>query len=320
MTFEHQGLLFRRDHRLRETVADVLRPAAGARTVLAVSGVRAAGLLSALPGDAAADVRVVDRDRLYASPGRALAALHRMASAHPGGVVAVVEPPLLRGALERREWRRWESVLCTALAPSRMRLVCVHDERSLSPRDRAAVLATHPVLVGADGPRANPSYQGTAAFGSRPRAPEPLPVQGPVHRLEVGPSLPRLRQELTALGRSEGMDPDRVERMVTAVNEVAANVVEHGAGKGGVRVWRSWDRWVCDVTDECGGPADPLAGYRPSDGLRPRGYGLWITRQICDYLEITGGGEGSSVRLHFLDHRVEDLPADTGQDRAGGVL
>ncbi|CAL9449356.1 hypothetical protein SUDANB121_02425 [Nocardiopsis dassonvillei] len=319
MTFQHQGLLFRRDRWLGEAVAEMLRSAAEARTVLAVSDARVEGLLSALPEDAGSRVHTMDRARLYASPGRALAALHRLASEHPGGVLVIAEPPAVRGALETREWRRWESVLCTALAPVRMRLVCAHDERALSPRDRAAVLATHPVLIGADGPYPNPSYQGTAAFGSRPRAPEPLPVHGTVHRLEIGPSLPRLRRELTALGRAEGMDADQVERLVTAVNELAANVLEHGAGKGGVRVWRSWDRWVCDVSDERGGPVDPLTGYRPSDGLRPRGYGLWITRQICDYLEITGGDRGASVRLHFLDHRAEELPLSREEGCAEGV-
>ena len=308
MTFEHHGLLFHRDRWFRETVAGLLRTARGTRTVLALSGEHLHGLLPALPEDVRAHVHAVDRTRLYTSPGRALASLHRLASAHPDGVLVVAEPPTAHGALENREWRRWESVLCTALAPVRMRLVCTHDERSLSPHDRSAVLATHPVLIGADGPYPNPSYQGIAAFGARPDEPEPLPVHGAVHRLEIGSSLPRLRRELAALGEAEGMSADQVERLVTAVNELAANVLEHGAGKGWIRVWRTGDRWVCDVFDESGGPIDPLTGYRPFDGFRARGYGLWITRQICDFLEITGGGQGASIRLHFLDHRAEDAP------------
>ncbi|MDT0330738.1 anti-sigma factor RsbA family regulatory protein [Nocardiopsis lambiniae] len=317
MTFEHQGLIFRHDRWPDAMVTGTLRAALDADlyTVLAVSDERVDGLVSALSEDERARVRVVERERLYASPGRALASLHRLASSRSGDPVLVVaEPPSSpEGSLEAREWRRWESVLCTALAPARMRLVCVHDERSLSARERAAVIATHPMLVGADGPYPNPSYLGSAAFGARPAAPEPLAVKGPVHRLEIGPSLPRLRRELTALVEAAGLPLEQVERMVTAVNELAANVLEHGAGKGGVHVWRAADRWVCDVSDESGGPIDPLIGYRPSDDLRPRGYGLWITRQICDFLEISGGGEGSLVRLHFLDRRVEDLRFDDGR-------
>ncbi len=130
-----------------------------------------------------------------------------------------------------------------------------------------------------------------------------------MHRLEIGLSLPRLRGDLTALGEDMGFPPERIDSLVVAVNELAANVLEHGAGKGTVQVWRSPGRWVCDVFDERGGLFDPLAGYRPADTMRPRGYGLWITRQSCDFLEISGSGEGSLVRLHFVD----------GADEAGAL-
>lgn len=305
MTFEHQGLLFRRERQFREVARKRLRSAVreNAYAVLAVTPERAATLVAELSPSERERVHVTDRDRLYDAPGRALAALHRLAlSVEPAPVVVVSEPPVAGGrGMELREWHRLESVLCTALASQRMRLLCAHDERNLGPGTRTAVLATHPVLVGSAGPRANPAYLGTAAFGARPVAPEPLPATGPVHHLEIGMSLPRLRGDLAALVRTAGFPPGRVDNLVVAVNELAANVLEHGAGKGTVRVWRSPGRWVCDVFDERGGLLDPLAGYRPADGMRPRGYGLWITRQTCDFVEISGSGEGSLVRLHFLD-------------------
>ena len=268
-----------------------------------------AALLSGLAPRERGGVDVIERYALYDAPGRTLAALHRLALSHgPGPVCVVAEPPfaeLVNGStMELREWHRLESVLSTALAPMSMRLLCVHDERPLGPGVRAAVRATHPTLVGEAGPRPNPSYLGTQAFGRRPLAPEPIPVRGPVHRLEVGQSLPRLREDLAALGTSVGLDPDRVDGLVVAVNELAANVLEHGAGKGNVHLWRGEGRWVCDVFDEHGGLTDPLAGYRPADSLRSRGFGLWITRQTCEYVEICGSGEGSLVRLHFLDPRT----------------
>lgn len=306
MTFEHQGLLFRRERRFHEVTRERLRSAVreDAHVVLSVADPDV--LLSGLDPRERGRVHVIGRDTLYDTPGRALAALHRLALAHgPVPVSVVAEPPLTEGsAMELREWHRLESVLSTALAPMPMRLLCVHDERPLGPGARAAVRATHPSLVDAEGPRPNPAYLGTQAFGHRPLAPEPLPVRGPVHRLEICQSLPRLRRDLTSLGTALGLSPDRVDSLVVAVNELAANVLEHGAGKGSVHVWRGEDRWVCDVFDEHGGLSDPLAGYRPADTLRPRGYGLWITRQTCDYLEICGSEEGSLVRLHFLDERA----------------
>jgi hypothetical protein len=64
-------------------------------------------------------------------------------------------------------------------------------------------------------------------------------------------------------------------------------------------VWRR-DGWVvCDVFDERGGLTDPLSGYLAADPQGPRGYGLWITRQVADYMQVSGGPDGSLVRLHF---------------------
>ncbi|OLT27887.1 serine/threonine protein kinase [Nocardiopsis sp. CNR-923] len=317
MTFEHQGLLFHREHRFHDVARQRLRSAVreGAYAVLAVSACRAAALTGEL-GDAERDrLHVIDRTALYSAPGRTLAVLHRLALTHgPAPVTVVAEPPLGGcSAMELREWLRLESVLSTALAPMPLRLLCVHDARRLPPHVRSAVRATHPVLVQPDGPRPNRGYLGTAAFGVRPTAPEPLPVAGPVHQLEIGLSLPRLRQELTHLGRAAGWPEHRVDDLVVAVNELAANVLEHGAGKGTVTVWRAPERWVCDVFDEDGGLVDPLTGYRPADGTRPRGYGLWIARQTCDFLEICGSGAGSLVRLHFLDR--EYAPATGGVAR-----
>ncbi|MFE1167581.1 anti-sigma factor RsbA family regulatory protein [Nocardiopsis sp. NPDC058789] len=323
MTFEHQGLLFRHERRFHDVASERLRSAVRADAHVVLSVADPTPLLNGLDRHERGRVEVIGRDDLYEAPGRTLAALHRLALLHgPGEVSVVAEPPLaplVHGpTMELREWHRLESVLSTALAPMRMRMLCVHDERSLGPGVRAAIRATHPTLVGEAGPRPNPAYRGTEAFGQRPLAPEPLSVRGPVHRLEIGQSLPRLREEIASLASAVGLPPSRVDSMVVAVNELAANVLEHGAGKGSVHLWRAPDRWVCDVFDEHGDLSDPLAGYRPADTLRSRGYGLWITRQTCDFLEICGSGEGSLTRLHFVDPTRADS-GRTGCGRSAGV-
>lgn len=317
MTFEHQALLFDRESRFHEVVRERLRSARAhdAHVVLALSPSRASVLFDGLSPDEHARVRVLAQEDLYDAPGRTLAALHRMALTHSSDrVMVVAEPPLTAGsAMELREWHRLESVLSTALAPTRMTLLCAYDERALSSCAREAVVATHPALIGAPGPRPNPEYLGTAAFDNRPSVPDPLPVHGPVHRLEIGQSLPRLRHDLNTLGATVGLSGAHRDNLVVAVNELAANVLEHGAGKGSVSLWRTEDRWVCDVFDEGGRLSDPLTGYRPTDTLRPRGYGLWITRQSCDFLEICGDETRTLIRLHLLD--TVPTPAETDADR-----
>lgn len=317
MTFEHQGLLFGHDNRFHEVARERLRSAraAGAHTFLVLSPHRASVLIDELPPDERARVRVLAHEELYDAPGRTLAALHRMALTHsPSRVTVIAEPPRTAGStMELREWHRLESVLATALAPTRMTLLCAYDERGLSPAARKAVVATHPTLIGTSGPRPNPGYLGTSAFGTRPSAPEPLPVHGPVHRLEIGHSLPLLRRDLNMLCTAVGLSAHHRDSLTVAVNELSANVLEHGAGKGSVSLWRTDGRWVCDVFDEGGELSDPLTGYRPVNTLRPRGYGLWIARQSCDFLEICGDRTETLIRLHFLDPTPASTRTDTDQ-------
>jgi anti-sigma regulatory factor (Ser/Thr protein kinase) len=65
------------------------------------------------------------------------------------------------------------------------------------------------------------------------------------------------------------------------------------------------DRVVCTIGD--GGPGwdNPFAGYGPAHGedLSRGGMGLWLARQLCDHVDISGdpaGDGGVRVRLTSL--------------------
>lgn len=302
MSFDHYGLFFGSEHALRQVLLPRVRSALGAgdHVVLAVDPARADAVATGLTGHERRGLHLLDRYEFYDAPGRMLAALHRMAVTHQPRRVTVIGEPVLPvdRRMEMREWQRLESVLDSALDSVNLGLVCLHDERGIPAGLRRRIRSAHPLLLGPGGSRANPDHRGSAAVEPAVPAPAP-PADRLIHRLEIGSSLPRLREELTALGRSLGLAPTRVDDLVVAVNELAANVLEHGAGKGSVTLWRAPGRIVCDVFDEGGDFTDPLSGYQPADALRPRGYGLWITRQICDFLEISSDDEGSLFRMHF---------------------
>ncbi|MFC4563165.1 anti-sigma factor RsbA family regulatory protein [Nocardiopsis mangrovi] len=303
--FDHQAVLVGAPEDLRDVVAPRIRAAAdgGGRVLVAVALAARTVLRDALGDLHPSTVRFMERDELYDAPGRTLVSLQRLAQslAPDGGPLTVVgEPPMpLRDPLRLREWQRMESVMATCLAGSALRLICLHDARAAPPAIRAGVRRTHPVLLDRGGRRPSPDHVSPAAFSARDTGRRlPAPV-GDLDSVDIHPDLPALREEIRGLAAASGMPGDRAGDLVVAANELAANALEHGAGKGTVSVWRRPGWVVCDVIDENGGLTDPLSGYLSATPPGPRGYGLWITRQICDFMEISGGDHGSLVRLHF---------------------
>ena len=88
---------------------------------------------------------------------------------------------------------------------------------------------------------------------------------------------------------------------------MVSNAVRHGRPPVGLRLWTAADRIVCTISD--GGPGwdDPFAGYGPAHGddLSRGGMGLWLARQLCDHVDISGGhgatgDAGVQVRLTVM--------------------
>ena len=90
-------------------------------------------------------------------------------------------------------------------------------------------------------------------------------------------SITALRHAVASLVRSAGLDGDRLDDFVVAVNELLTNAVRHGGGLGRVALWRQDGAVVCEVSDAGAG----LAAPRPAPQVRPAadqpgGWGLWL--------------------------------------------
>ena len=95
---------------------------------------------------------------------------------------------------------------------------------------------------------------------------------GDYHHRSVEPSDGRVPAAVSTSG------PGRVLDLVIAVNELAANAVDHTAGPGWLTMWSRPREIICQVSDS-GHITDPLAGSRLNV---PRGHmGLWAVRRIC---------------------------------------
>src|ERR1700758_1400112 len=141
---------------------------------------------------------------------------------------------------------------------------------------------------------------------ARPRASGPW-VDGPLSTppddaegLRIGAGLAQVRKFTAARARQAGLPPRRVNDLVIAVAELAANTLVHTSGPGTLTIWVTDDEIICQVHDQ-GQITNPHAGMaRPAPDAPGGGRGLWVVYQVCDQVEISTGQAGTTVRVHML--------------------
>ncbi len=109
--------------------------------------------------------------------------------------------------------------------------------------------------------------------------------------------LRHVRRFVDELSRKAGLPRRRTDELTVVVNELAANSVDHGGGRGTVRGWVEPSALVVEVHDEGGLAGSPEGRARGQEQPRvdqDRGRGLWIARQLADELEIRGADDGAA--------------------------
>jgi anti-sigma regulatory factor (Ser/Thr protein kinase) len=117
-----------------------------------------------------------------------------------------------------------------------------------------------------------------------------------------------------------GLPAARLERMKTAVAEAVMNAMEHGNGfrpevPVDIRLVRDGDALVVEVTDR--GSARPMPDAPEPDidaklagEQTPRGWGLFLIRNMVDEMDVSGDDEHHTTRL------VMRLEGERDDDRA----
>ncbi|MGW0478814.1 anti-sigma factor RsbA family regulatory protein [Nonomuraea sp. NPDC003214] len=280
-------------------VPRVRKALAGGRRVLVVTRPALLSLLAEALGDDWREVDRRDSGSWYDHPQRTLASCYDYAHGRP--TLLVGEPVWAGlGEIETREWIRYESVLNTALSGVPTRALCFYDVRTAPADVLRHAETTHPVILGPGGERPSPRYvrpDELVLNGDRGPLPEPT---GRVRSVPfTADRLKELRHEVAGYAGAAGMDRDLVASLVLSVSEIAANSVEHGPGHGLIRMWRGGRGVVCEISDPGGPLEDPLPGYIPPEPGSLRGYGLWISRQLCDLVELRADDGMLRVRLHM---------------------
>jgi anti-sigma regulatory factor (Ser/Thr protein kinase) len=257
LPFRHEALIYHG----ADTLLDAVRPFLGTDEPVLVTA-HPDSPLSELPG-------FVEIPR---NPARIIPFWRDFVDAHDGPVRGIGEPVWAgRSGAELVECQLHESLLNLAFDED-FTLLCPYDTVTL---DETLILEAQ---------RSHPHVDGAASHAYRvdefPLAPLPPPPSG-AHLLAFDlDSLHEVRRFVT----QHGGWPD----LVLAIDELAANSIRHGGGRGIVRMWSDNGSLVCEVRDQ-GRIADPLAGRSRPDDDGVGGRGLWIANLVCDLVQIRPG-------------------------------
>jgi serine/threonine-protein kinase RsbW len=141
------------------------------------------------------------------------------------------------------------------------------------------------------------------------------PAPGKPRRLDAFELPSQPGNERLALARvahsvaSLGLPPDRLEKLKTAVAEATMNAIEHGNKNRAeipveVEVTQAGDEIVVAISDQGGeafattAPADEPDLLKKLDGGQsPRGWGLFLIRNMVDAMDVTTDGQRHTIWL-----------------------
>jgi anti-sigma regulatory factor (Ser/Thr protein kinase) len=308
MTVRHDALVFDNDAELVLGTHDLIEQGLlDGDVVLVLEKDPETGVLRSAWDD---DPRIsfVEQAEFYDSPMRTMARFQRMldGEAVSGHRLRATGPvPFGDAPRARRGWMRYEALVDRALAPYDVLALCQYDTRVVGADLVDLARATHARVVSASGAQAGgrgrAQVLAAVAESDGPDLLESQPVVYEDELVRVG-ELFRLRAGMSAAPHD----------LALAVNEVVTNAFEHGAPPVVVRLHQGADSWLCVVIDHGPGLPDPYAGIdSPLPGNpAPHGYGLWLARQLCDFLTIARHpGPGTTVRLELRAARPGPGPA-----------
>lgn len=263
--------------------------AAGAPVLAVLDDPERVAVVAAL-GSGAQRVEFADPERVHAVPAFTVAVRwSRLARRAVSGRALVVGQHLARPSLGPQHWARLDVAIDVAIDGLPVTVLCPC-------RDEPAVLATHPRLLTADGPRPSPGYRPPPEVLLEHPSPPPPDLGASDVELVFGVhELPRLRRRVAAAAASTGLDDDRVDDLVLAVNELATNCVEHGPGSGRLRLWLARGSVTAEVADR--GRMDvPFPGLVHPSVTGDRGRGLWLASELTDVLQVWSDDAGTVIR------------------------
>jgi anti-sigma regulatory factor (Ser/Thr protein kinase) len=300
--FSHPALFCRTEQDYLDGVGRLVRDAhqAGEPSLVAVPAPRLALLRDGL-GPAAEGVEFADMTVLGRNPGRILATLQAFSDRHPGRPVRIVGEPIWAGRSPEEivEATRHEALINAAFARRSGTILCPYLVRGLPEAVVADARRTHPTVIVDGTEQRSPAYTDPAAVCADCDLPLAQPTWSD-RMTFTGGQLARVRQWTGDWAAGTELTRGRVEDLVLAVGEAAANSVEHGGGSGTLRLWTGAQGTVIAEVHDRGRLRDPLAGRsRPALASAQGGRGLWLINELCDLVEIRATADALILRMHL---------------------
>lgn len=270
------------------------------------------GLLGDALGSAAGRMDYAETAHFGPRPPQRVAAFHRWWKRGPGGSgpggsgqLRILAEPVWQGKSHRDAlaWRRMESGLNAIFAGSGIWMICPYDTRSVPPEIAAESLRTHPGSVSGSQRRLSEQYVEPAEFARLCDA-EPLPpVPADSAAFSFDGDTRAVRAFVAGQVDRFGLTGERAALFVLAVSEVAGHLRAAGTGRATVKVWEGPGTIMVELYEPGGRAGDPFLGFRPPALDARPGDGLWLTRQVCDHVDVRADDAGCAYRLQVPGRR-----------------
>jgi len=295
---QHEALLYSSAADLASQLAPRIESAlAAGDPVVAVVDAPSQAALDIVLGPAAADIDFQDPTQVHSVPSFTVATrwarLGRRVT-EPGRRAMVVGQHIEGLDCDPGHWARLDIALNVAIDGLPVNVLCPYRSPGA---DLPRLHATHPFLFTHRGPQPSPGFRLPHESVIEYPPPPPVDLGMPDAELDFDATgLRPVRRRVAGVADAAGLDLTRVGDLVLAINEIAANSIEHGPGRGRLQLWITDRQLVAEVADP--GRMDvSFPGMVAPSAAGARGRGLWLASELCDVMQVWSNEHGTVFRL-----------------------
>lgn len=298
----HRAVLYQDREELAQTVRTFVRAGLSEREgILVVAPGEMLGWMRSEFNGAAPAIEFADAGAFYRSAGRATRSMVDWLRRHATGerrVRVVCEQPLSgRSPVQVADHLRAEAAANVIYRPYPVSVLCPFDASALQQEVLLAAQRIHPELVRENGVVASDLFTDPRDFVREHSFIAPPPASAASLAISDSGDLAAARRFVQAEAAQAGLSAEATGYLVVAVGELVTNAVIHGLPPRRLWVYADASTLICRIHDGGPGLADPLAAYLVPERNALRGNGLWLARQMCDYLDVATSPDGTQIVL-----------------------